>query len=471
MNKRIFGLSAFKLCLFTVCAVIAGFMYHAGHLHAETSMVSFLAFGACVDPFNVLRMRTEDLGPTLYTRASWMDVWMNVIQRGEYPVGAGLVRSVFTIGRSEPTTDEETWSPITTSSGSTYVGSCNTTYNQVDVGFLENTYKPEVFGLVGPLICQDDLTLNWESVDFWDNYFQAMEKRNKRSLSNRLGNIYMNYSTKVSPQSDGTIEVTAGNIATQPPGSAVDLSGVSLPDCELQQDVLDQDALSLMELGATNINSNGWINLGPSGPIFPLYIGPDMSNQLLLNNAELREDYRFAFESKQEIAPVIQRIGATRIIKNWRHVINLFPPRWGITDGTNAMYRVPTWVMSNSSSNATKGKVAVINPDWKNPRIACIEGAIALNPMVFIEEILRPVNSAPGQNWSPKNYYGDWKFVTGNDALLGFDDCTGVKDPVHKLGRHFAEFRHASKPLFRGEYGRLYLFRRCPQISQCNGCS
>lgn len=426
---------------------------------------------ACATPFDALRMRVEDLGPTLYTRASWKDAWMNLVPRGEYPAGAGLVRSSFTIGRSEPSTDEETWSPIQTTSGGTFVGSCSTTYNQTYVGYKETTYKPEGFGLVGPLICQDDLTLHWQSQEFWEKYFMALEKRNMKSIINRIQNIYMNYATKVYANTDGSVTTTAGNINTQPPGSSVDMSGLpGIPGCGLSQDLLDQVSLALSEDGADVPNSNGWITQGPAGPEWPMLIGEQASNQLLLNNAELREDYRQAFNGWGDANPVIQRMGASRVIKNFRHIITRFPPRWGITDGTNALYRVPTWLMSTNSNDVTKGQAAIVNPDWQNPNVAVIEGANVLSPWVFTEEILRPVNSAPGMKWTAQNYFGEWRFVTGNDALLGFNGCTGVTDPTHKLGRHFAEYRHAAKPIFP-DYGRLVLFRRCPSVVSCVTCS
>lgn len=423
---------------------------------------------ACTTPFDVLRLRVEDLGPTLYVRASYRDPWLNLIPRSEWPMGAGLVRSAFTIGRSEPSTDEETWNAIQTTSGGVFSGSCGVTYNQTFVGYLEETYKPEGFGLVGPLVCQDDLTLHWQSTDFWDKYFMGMEKRNVKSITNRLANIFSNYSTKVSPQGNGTVQRTAGNLSNQPPLSNIDMTDVNMPQCGLTQDILDQEAIVLMESGATDPNSNGWITMGPSGPIFPLLIGPQASNQILLNNAELRDDYRFAFEGKGEVAPVIQRMGASRIIKNWRHMITLFPPRWN-NNGTT-WTRVPTWLMSTSSTYATKGEVAIVNPQWDDPGYANVEGAWGLNPWVMTEEVLRPVNTAPGMKWTAQNYFGEWRFVTGNDALLGFSNCTGVTDPVHKLGRHFAEYRHAAKPIFP-DFGRLFLFQRCPNTIDCGTCS
>jgi hypothetical protein len=84
--------------------------------------------------------------------------------------------------------------------------------------------------------------------------------------------------------------------------------------------------------------------------------------------------------------------------------------------------------------------------------------------------VLEPVNAAPGMTWTPQNYMGEWKFITGNDALLGFTGCSGLQDPTHKQGRHVAEYRHAARPVFP-EYGRLILFARCSNPISCLTCT
>jgi len=228
--------------------------------------------------------------------------------------------------------------------------------------------------------------------------------------------------------------------------------------------------VTLSEIGADVPETNGWITQGESGPEFPLLIGQQASNQILLNNAELRSDYRSAFQGWGNANPVIQRMGASRIIKNFRHIISRFPPRWSITDGTNALVRVPRWVMSTASGDASKGQVAIVNPAYDNANIAAVEGAYVINPYVYTEEPLIPVNAAPGMKLKAQNYMGEWTFITGNDALLGFPGCSGIQDPTHKQGRHFAEYRHAAKPIFP-EYGRLILFLRCPNVLDCVTCS
>lgn len=423
---------------------------------------------ACTTPFDVLRARTEDLGPTLYVRASWKDVWLNLVPRDTYPKGSGYVRSSFQISRSAPSTDEEAWAAIQKIADNAN-GACNLTYNQTYVGMHEDQYKPEMFGLMGPLVCQDDLTMYWNSQEFWEKYFQALEKRNRMSIINRLGNVYRQYVPKASCNSN--FQFFSGDFdTTQPPPQAVDMSNVqggNLPTSELLQQHLDATAVELSEEGADEPNSNGWITQGADGPIFPLYIGQEMSHRLLLNNSELRSDFNNSFQGWGDANPVIKRLGASRIIKNFRHVINRFPARWKSTGGT--LSRVPTWVVSAAGTNE-KGFIASVNPDWRNPAIAAFESCEVLNPWVMTEEVLQPVNSAPGMKLKPQNYFGEWDFVTGNDALLGISSCTGTQDPMRKLGRHFAEYRHACKPIFP-LYGRMILFARCPSSFDELTCS
>jgi hypothetical protein len=399
----------------------------------------------CATPFDAFRMATESLPNELYRRASYKDIWLNVIPRSTYSMGTGLVQSTFTIGRSEPTSDEETWTPITLSTNGSYTGACGVTYNAVDVGFDEATYSPETFGLSGPVICQDDLIFNFRAEAFLEAYIQQMQKRNTRSVTNRLHVKYRELVPK-------TVATTTYSTFQQA------WTGGILPQatCQLDQTMLDQTAIELNESGASDPDSSGWINLGEDGPVYPIYIGQAMSQQLDLANADIRQDYRYADPSM-----LLKRVGATRVIRNFRHVINLFPPRYTYAGGTYT--RVNTWLMPAG----TKGKKAIINPSWES---APYEAAIVLNPWVMTEEIVKPVNSAAGLSWMPKNYFGEWQFITGGREIT--DPATGdCFDPTKKLGRHFAEYKHAIKPIFP-EYGRYIIFKRCPTASfPCVTCT
>jgi hypothetical protein len=141
----------------------------------------------------------------------------------------------------------------------------------------------------------------------------------------------------------------------------------------------------------------------------------------------------------------------------------------GTANNANPLLRVPVW-LSAAAGSGEKGQIVSVNPDWRDPALANYEAATVLNPWVMTEEVLQPVNSAPGMKWNPQNYFGEWMFVTGNDALLGMDACTGIQDPLHKQGRHFAEYRHALKPIFP-LYGRVFLFARCANAYDTVTCS
>lgn len=411
-------------------------------------------------------MRTEDLGETLHLTASYLDEWLNLVPRDVYPMGAGLVRSSFTVGRSFPTSDEETWEPITTTSGETYVGSCGDDFPAVDTGYKERFYSPEKKSLSSNLQCVDDFTLHWNSAAFWTAYMAALEKRNKYSITNRLANMYMNLVPKAAANDDfhwiDGYEPPGPTSFTLP--SSVDLSGLDISNCPLDQWMLDRTALELLRSGAPQGDSNGWITT-LDGFIFTLLIGVEASDNLWTNNADFRQDYRFAFEGWGNAAPLLQRIGAKRIIRDFRHLKTLTPPRWKVVNG--AYVRVPTYVMSAD----TKGFSGEYNPDYLDPLIATHEGAIVLNPQVYTERILQPETALAGMNWGPQNYFGEWKFVTGPSATIGFADCpTLAADPFETHGRFVARYRHAAEPV-HPEFGRLIVFARCQENPTCASCS
>jgi hypothetical protein len=216
----------------------------------------------------------------------------------------------------------------------------------------------------------------------------------------------------------------------------------------LTQEMLDSLATHLITIGATDPDNQGWINLGESGPVFPLMIGLEMSNQLATNNADLRNDIRYAESTKgMKGAMLLQRIGANREIKNFRHIPVIFPPRY--TYNGTAYVRVNTF----EDTAGTKGTVSTVTAAYL---AAPYEAAVVLSPWVFKSEIVRPVNAAAGLSWSPTNSMGEWMFVTG--AHKWDTDCP---DPLEKYGRHFAEFKHAPKPIFP-EYGVTLIYKRCP---------
>ena len=419
---------------------------------------------AC-SPFDGFRMATESLGEELHLRATWRSIWLNLIQKSPYPQGTGLTQTSFFIGRNEPDTEEEHWEKIQSSitcaegqargGGFSYntetdsaSGYCKVCWNDTEWGFQEKQWSPEQFGLRGPILCQDDLIFNWNAERFLELYLRGLSKRSQRSIENRFANIYTHLVPKWIARAAFQMDEDGGDLTGGVAPNVPDLSGLPVATSELTQEMCDEVAMRLIEEGATDPDTDGWLNLSENGPVFPLFIGMRASQQIQLNNDEFREDYRHA-----EPSALLKRLGATRVIKNFRHVINLYPPRYNYFTGIGYV-RIPTW----SIIDGTKGTLPVINAQW---RTAAYEGAWVLNPWVFHDHPVRPVNAAAGVSWDAKNYFGEWQWVVGGNEICDPDTEASMYDPTKKLGRHFAEYKHGAEPIFP-EYGAFIIFKRCP---------
>jgi len=402
---------------------------------------------ACSNVFEAFAIATENLSEEVYRNATARSVWLNAIPRGTFETGAGTVKTTFTIENTEPTSDQETWSAITNSdvvggSSGGAGGSCASSFNDVEVGYTSRTYSPEEFALQGPIICKDDLIYDHNVEVFLRAYIEEMSKRAQRSWEKRYETLYMKFASKVAVGNTNNIIDTENDVTA--------LTTLGDSTSTLTQQYLDQIAVELIDRGATNPDSNGFITFGEDGPVFPLLVGLEASQQIALNNSELRNDFRNAESGAGAASELMSRIGATRSIKNFRHVPNLRPPRFTYDSGTSSYVRVNTYVMNS----ATKGKKAVVNPSYIT---APYEAAIVLNPTVFTSEIIPPVNAAGGVSWSPTTYMGEWQWVTGGNKIQAAGaDCL---DPLDKLGRHFAEFKHAPRPEFP-TYGMTLIFKR-----------
>lgn len=286
--------------------------------------------------FNAMVVATESLSSDIQTRASYNSPWLNIIPKARYKNNSGLTQTKFDIENTEPTSDEESWGSITLANGSN-TGACGPTYNSVDVGVTSQTYSPEEIGLKGPLLCSDDFTYDFEPDQFMSKYVNELAKRARRTWEKRYENLQMKLGHKVIvggsslDVTETTSEITATTFSTAPAS-------------QLTMDYLDQGAIRLIENGATDPDSQGYITWGESGPEFPLIIGLDALHQLKRNGSDFRADQRDGNASS-----LFERIGATSILRNWRLVPTLRPPRFIHGTFTNA----GTVELTNSSTTIT----------------------------------------------------------------------------------------------------------------------
>jgi len=403
---------------------------------------------ACPNVFDAFAVATESLAQDVYKRASYRSLWLNAIPRGEYPRGTGLTQTSFLTGPIEPTSQGQ-WDAITLATGSNG-GACDVTYNEVDVGYEAVTWSPERFALKGPVLCKDDLIFDHRPEVFLQAYVEKLSIRAQREWERRYSALYGKYSRKAVAKGSLPIIDTIPSGVNQLAWKDAVSTGVTLEGAtsELTQEMLDQVAVELIRAGATNPDSGGFIGYSSDGPVFTLNIGLEASQRIAQNNSTFRDDLRYADMGQGSAAELLKRLGANRVIKNFRHVPNLVPDRFTFDSGTGKY----TYVEPFEAVATTKGYKWTYRSAWVN---APYEAAYVVTPQVFKSHIVRPINSLGDITWNPTNYMGEWQWVTGGFRLD--EACT---DPLEKKGRHYAEFMHAPEPIFTNQ-GFVIFFKRC----------
>lgn len=418
---------------------------------------------ACPNPFDQFQQYTENFLEEVYATPSPNTFFNDLIPRSDYKQGVGLTRSVFTTGRSLPTTNTPDFDRVTFNDGETYIGTCGTTYNLVENGFFKRDYSPEKFGWKSDIICSDDLIYSWQIESFIPRYVEQLAHNSKWTIHFRYKSIYDHFIPKGVVCPDGAETFSLDDGGTGLPPQAPDLT-LDQSQGELTQDVLDVVALQLMYQGAdVDPMENGFFGYGNEGPLFTLDIDATLSQQIFKNNSERRSDLRFAWEGAKDMSPLLRRLMAARQLGNFKHLPNLYPTRYTYANG--AYTEVDTWEVD---TNATKGSPTKMKPTqaWLD---APYVGTRVLNSNVFTSEIVRPVNSAGGLNWPAKSYMGEWVFKVGANNINA-TGSTLCEDPFEKLGRHYAEFQHAPRPV-KPAYAALIISKRCSTELECVTCS
>lgn len=409
--------------------------------------------------FDGFQNMTEHLNPELYSRLRLMDPWLELVDRATFPENTGTEQTVTTLNNTEPPSVIPTWNGISLINGSANAP-CNVTYNDVTWGYNTRVYEPENYGLDGPVLCKDEFTFDFMTDEFINHYISQLAFVTKRVNSNRYQEHFLSLTPKYI--CNGSTTLYPGS--TLAPGvNQASLPGVQA-NSALTQDMLDQQAYALIYAGATATqpDAKGYITLGPDGPIFPLMIGMEMSKTLSLQaGASQYGALLSAGTAQMESSQLMRNIGATKVLFNFRHIITTTPPRYN-WNGT-AYVRIEPFVTSAATG---AGTTALVNPLWLT---AAYEAAMILSPLVMRAEVVMPQVNAGGLSFDPTNYYGDWQFVTGGERIFppGVDGCF---DPLHKFGRHFAEFKQGIRPIFP-EYGRTLIFKRCIASPFTVGCS
>ncbi len=132
--------------------------------------------GACTE-LTAFRIAVESLQDDVLTMPAFQraNFFRNIFPSGEFVQNQGTVRSNFTIKPSAPSDDQSLWTAVAVSGGITTPG-CSPTYEDIGVGFFENTWSPKRRDFRGPIICREHLTYQHSIDQFIEGYVQQVRQ-------------------------------------------------------------------------------------------------------------------------------------------------------------------------------------------------------------------------------------------------------------------------------------------------------
>lgn len=381
-----------------------------------------MALTECVDISDTLMRESGRIGPEIYNRLIESSPWIRLVEKGEFPEGMGYSINVYTSERVMTTSSDPVWSDITVSTG-TGQAACIPTCEEVAFGQTLRAFNLQRRCINGPQLCLEDLRTSWSVREQLCKVMDALTELTDWEWTNRFRNEYLRIVTKVYAR------------AGLPTSGVGPLDNNYPPSSQLTQSILDKIYHPLVREGAgrTAIDRNN------GAPVFALITDSETSDQLIKNNSDIRDDFRWC-RPCELLAP----LGVTRMYRNYVHIIDPYPPRYDYVGGV--FIRREPWV----SSATTHGNKWDLNPLYEAAEYMV---SFIFNRDVFTSLTPRPLTRPGcGVEFDPVSYMGDFVFLNILDK-----DC----NPRGLIGNHNALFASASR-IGHPEYGRAIVHKRCP---------
>lgn len=412
---------------------------------------------AC-DALTAFAVATENLGMELIRVPADPDIFNGAIPKGTFARNKGVVETVFTLQHSEPSFDSPSFTAITLDGSGQPTPACNPSFTTADVAFISRTYGPKEFDMKGPEICRTQLDFIHNPGAFLSGYVNEIARWSKRVMEFAIREDYINFADVfVDPAYGGPGKYPGPNAWGLTAGQSPFTTGAAFPVplSDLTQDSLDLIADDLLNVGATEPDSSGYVTWGGEGPVFTLLVNRIRSSNILKNNSERRQDARYASEGLEQVSDLSlwKRLSAGRIIGNFRHMPIGNAPRANVVGGK--LVRVNTY--NDVTAIGTDGQ------QYTNAYLtAGYEAAIVLLPSAMTAEFVLPYT---WEFTDAKNYMGDWEFLVGGERI-----DPSCYDPFHDRGRHFGKIVYAPKPMIP-YHAKLIWYKRCTNITTYAYCS
>lgn len=369
------------------------------------------------------------IAPTIQKRMNGRSIFLDHVKRGPFPDGMGYIINVLTVERSFTTlNDDAAWTAVTPSTG-TGNGACLPAVNQVGFGQTQRQFQLYRQALESQDICLEDLRTDFMISQQLGVSMDSLTGAVQWELEKHAINEYIANSGNL---------INCNSILSQGSGGVFDT--VNPPTTPLTQGILDTIYNNMVR------ETFGDGSFGRSGAawVYALICSPETDRNLIRQNADIRQDYRYAFMGDKMESPLLMPYGIDKSYGNYAHIIMPHMPRYDLV--ANVLTRRNYWV----SSSTTKGLKWEVNPLYL---AAQYEVSIIFNPKVYEWLVPGAINSPGGTaRYSTPDYFPatfTWKNIPDR-----------VCNPDGTIGFFRAVLASASMPL-HPNYGYCFLHLRC----------
>lgn len=360
----------------------------------------------CDEVTNAFIAQTGLLNDRIYSKAAPSGPWIAATPRAEWKDGMSLVQNSLMWERSVPTDDGDEWVDQVLSDGS--ADACEMTPELLEFGQTERSMQMQKRNIQTQEFCVEDLRNDFQIAKVAEGIDKNLTYATQYVWESRDRREYIRLSDhKVTEK--GSVDI-----------NATSFSGAAPPTSRLTWGTLEEIYNWLLIDGAGVDGSLG--KTGNGRPVFDLFTDANTARDLIRQDPELREDFRFAYEGEGINSPLLGNLGATFTYNGYRIVFDPFPVRQDVIAGviTNrSPYKDP--------EATTNGKKQNVNPLYQ---YAQTQISVVHIPTVFTQRVPRPISSVGSMKFNPVNYMGDFQFLNIKDKKCNPRGTKGFFDAV-----------------------------------------
>ena len=336
----------------------------------------------------------------LYRKVAPSGPWLAGTPRGEWKDGMGKILNNILFERTVPATDtsgpgaaSNKWVDEVFSDGSSN-DACLPTPEIQNWGQTSRPYNVQVRNLQTPEFCVEDLRSDYDIEKMIDALLSNLEWGTGYVWEDRNRHEYIRLAEHKVTETGNTGFDIDGQIAfdlvNNPPTSRLTMGTL-----EWIYEQLEADGASLQSNGRTNSTSR---------PVYDLYTDSVTMRDLIRQDPNLRDDFRWAYAGKMETSPLLQTLGTPWSWDGFRFVHDRFPERYNVVNGQAV--RVPPYL--DPQQTATKGYKQDRNPAYK---FAQYQISVIHIPAVYKQLVKRPISQLGKFKFDPVKYTGDFQML------------------------------------------------------------